>query len=55
VCHEGLVIGRGKAYKGRSKTIYGCKAAHITRDQEQLEHFIAKLVIARMSKRTSAS
>lgn len=49
VCGGGIVVGRGRAYKGVSKAIYRCKSMkHVSRDQENLDRFVTKLIIARM-------
>lgn len=51
ICDAPMIVGKGKRYKGVSKTIYRCKSrAHVSRDQETLDKFITKLVIARMGK-----
>jgi DNA invertase Pin-like site-specific DNA recombinase len=50
VCGGRIVVAKGKMYKGVAKTVYRCKEGHVVRDQELLDRFVSKLVIARLEK-----
>lgn len=49
VCDGPMVVGKSKPYKGRSKRIYRCRAAHIIRDQAFVDDLVSRVVVGRFS------
>lgn len=49
VCDTPVVVGQGKKYRGVSKPIYRCRAAHVIRDQASVDNQVTQLVLARLA------
>jgi DNA invertase Pin-like site-specific DNA recombinase len=49
VCDGPMVVGKSKPYKGKSKRIYRCRAAHIIRDQEAVDDLVGMIIVGRLS------
>lgn len=49
VCDTPVVVAQGKKYKGVSKPIYRCRAAHVIRDQASVDNQVTQLVLARLA------
>ncbi|QZH68315.1 recombinase family protein [Mycolicibacterium farcinogenes] len=49
VCDSPMVVGKSKPYKGKSKPIYRCRAAHVLRDQASVDDLVTQLILARLA------
>uniref|UniRef100_A0A5Q5BMG6 Recombinase n=1 Tax=Mycobacterium sp. (strain MCS) TaxID=164756 RepID=A0A5Q5BMG6_MYCSS len=55
VCDEPVRVGRSKPYKGVSKPIYRCMAAHVIRDQASVDDLVTHVVIGRLAMDDAAA
>jgi site-specific DNA recombinase len=49
VCDGPVVVGKGKPYKGVSKSIYRCREGHVGRSQAPVDDFVTRVIVARLS------
>ncbi|MEN4399602.1 recombinase family protein [Mycolicibacterium conceptionense] len=49
VCDTPVVVGKSKPYKGVSKPIYRCRAAHVLRDQAGVDNQVTQLILGRLA------
>ena len=49
VCDGPMVVGKSKPYKGKSKRVYRCRAAHIIRDQQAVDGLVGRIIVGRLS------
>lgn len=54
VCGSSVVVGKSKPYKGKSKSIYRCRAAHVIRDQESVDDLVTRVILGRLRKPDAA-
>lgn len=50
VCDQPMVVGKSKPYKGKSKRIYRCRAAHVIRDQSAVDELVGRVIVGRLSR-----
>ncbi len=49
VCDGPMVVGKSKPYKGKSKRIYRCRAAHVSRDMASVDELVRSVIVGRLS------
>jgi site-specific DNA recombinase len=48
VCDTPVMVAKSKPYKGKSKPIYRCRAAHVIRDQKSVDDLVTRVILARL-------
>ena len=54
VCDGPMVVGKSKPYKGKSKRIYRCRAAHVSRDMAAVDDLVSGTIVERLSRPDAA-
>ena len=54
VCDGPVVVGKSKPYKGVSKPVYRCRAAHVIRDQASVDDLVTRIVLGRLAQDDAA-
>lgn len=49
VCDTPVTVGKSKPYKGKSKPVYRCPAAHVLRDQASVDDLITRIILGRVA------
>ncbi|WP_326546095.1 recombinase family protein [Mycolicibacterium sp. ND9-15] len=54
VCGGPITVARSKPYKGESKPIYRCRAAHVIRDLASVDDLVTRVIVGRLAQPDAA-